>query len=238
MLSRPPASLASAISRSALWSSVSARREDLGDPLLGDHRGEPVAAQQQHVAGSHRIAEGVDLDVGSGPSARVMIDRCGCSAACSSVSLPCRRARRRANGPCVSALQRAVAEQIRAAVADVGDRHVRVVEQRRGERRAHAGALVLGARHLVDPPVRLLHADREPLLGRAVVRQALGKRLDRDLRGDLAGLRSPHPVGDDEHAADARARSPRFHGAVARCRSSESSRRRGAWSAASVVHCR
>ena len=30
----------------------------------------------------------VDLDVGSGPSARVMTERCGCASACSSVSLP------------------------------------------------------------------------------------------------------------------------------------------------------
>ena len=46
--------------------------------------------------------------------------------------------------------------------------------------------------------VRVAHAHVEPLLGRAVVGQAAGERLGGEPRGDLAGLRAAHPVGDDE----------------------------------------
>src|SRR5205807_9991835 len=54
--------------------------------------------------------------------------------------------------------ERPVSEQVRAAVADMRDREVRVVEIRGGQRRSHPGALVLGARDLMDPPVGLLDA--------------------------------------------------------------------------------
>ncbi len=89
-------------------------------------------------------------------------------------------------------------EQVGAAVADVGDRDVRVLEIRRREGRPHPRQILLGVRSLVDVGVGLLHPGREPLLGATVVRQPLRERIDGDPRGDLAGLRAAHPVGHDE----------------------------------------
>ena len=63
MLSRPPASLASRDQRVAGLVEVVVLDEGRLDPLLGDHRGEAVAAQQDHVAGARRVGPGVDLDV-------------------------------------------------------------------------------------------------------------------------------------------------------------------------------
>ena len=63
MLSRPPASLAASISASAAPIQRPRLAQDLGDPLLGDHRREAVAAQQEDVPGAHRVGPGVDLDV-------------------------------------------------------------------------------------------------------------------------------------------------------------------------------
>ena len=53
----------------------------------------------------------------------------------------------------------------------------------------------------MDAGVGLEHPLGEQLLGarRAGVAEPALERLDRELRGDLAGLRAAHPVGDDEH---------------------------------------
>ena len=92
-----------------------------------------------------------------------------------------------------------VAEQVGAAVADMGDRQVRVVQVSRGERRTHPGPFALGGGKLVDPLICRLHRLREPLLGAPVLRKPLLEGLDRDPRRDLPGLCPAHPVGDDEH---------------------------------------
>ena len=73
-----------------------------------------------------------------------------------------------------------------------------VLEIGGGERGAHAGALALLARAVVDAPVGLAHALGQPLLGAQAVRQLVLEGLDGDPRGDLAGLRAAHAVGDHE----------------------------------------
>ena len=98
------------------------------------------------------------------------------------------------------ALELAVAEEVGAAVADVAEGHLVVAEQRRGERRAHAGAggVLLG--EPVDLPVGRLG----DLLQLSLRRRLLGhpppalEGAGGDPGGHLAGLRAAHPVGDRE----------------------------------------
>ena len=72
--------------------------------------------------------------------------------------------------------QLAVAEQVGAAVADMGDRHLPIVEVGGRQRRAHPLATVLGARALVDLAVGLAHALGQSLLGAAGVRRVPPRR--------------------------------------------------------------
>ena len=60
-------------------------------------------------------------------------------------------------------------------------------------------ALEIGVGELVDPAVGLADAIGEPLLRASRVGQPLLEGLHREPRGDLAGLRAAHAVGDDEH---------------------------------------
>ena len=96
-------------------------REDLRTRLLGDHRGEAVAAEQQDVPGAHRIGPRVDLDLGLGAQrARDdrplrMLGRLGLGQLSLADQLVDQRV------VLGEALQLAVAEQVGAAVADVGD---------------------------------------------------------------------------------------------------------------------
>ena len=94
--------------------------------------------------------------------------------------------------------QLAVAEEVRAAVADVHDADLVARDQRAGERRAHAAAARVLARELEDAAVRLVREPRELLL-RAAVAELLVERVRGDPRGDLAGLRAAHAVGDHVH---------------------------------------
>ena len=92
MLSTPPARLAGVDeARAAARAASSSRRSVRRDVVLVHHVGEPVGAEQQAVAGVE--LDGVHVDVDGRrrcPSARVIIDRSGCTAASSSVSLPSR----------------------------------------------------------------------------------------------------------------------------------------------------
>ena len=134
MLSRPPASLASSIS--ALGGAVEIELAAARTSAIcssRDHRGQPVAAQQQHVAGAHRVGPGVDLDLGLGP------ERAGDDRALGvlggllvgQLAAPDQLLDQRV--VLGEALERAVAEQVGAAVADVRDRERR---RRPGTRRS------------------------------------------------------------------------------------------------------
>ena len=170
MLSRPPAAFAASIRRSAALSRLRILAEDLCDPLLADHRGEAVAAQQQDVVSADRIAPRVDRDGGLGAE-RAGDDR------------PLRMLGGLLLGELALAdefvdervvlgepFERAVAEQVRAAIADVRDRDVGVLEVGGGEGRSHSREVLLRVRALVDDAVGLADAGGEPLLGAAVVR--------------------------------------------------------------------
>src|SRR5690606_37348478 len=100
-------------------------------------------------------------------------------------------------------LELVVAQPIHTRVPDVCDRHAVVVEQTRDERRAHAFALRLRLRGLVDDLVgavdrvaqgdRLTHVTRAglDLVAPAVPagrRDELDDRLDGDAARDLAGV--------------------------------------------------
>ena len=118
--------------------------------------------------------------------------------------------------------ERAVAQHVDAAVADVRDaRAVGAGQERRGGRR-HAAQVVRVGNRRRDPAVgeaeRRLQAvgfEAERGLERkrpgAVLVGAGGllderlDRLDRDARRDLAGDVAAHPVGDDEEADVGRA---------------------------------
>ena len=65
-------------------------------------------------------------------------------------------------------LELAVAQDVRARVADVAERHAAVLDERDGHRRAHARDLGVAARALVDAAVRLLDQRDDALLAAAV----------------------------------------------------------------------
>ena len=83
MLSRPPAWFAAATrprtasSRSGCVGEQSRRSVGL------DHRRQAVGAEQEYVVGAGATVSVSTSTCSSGPSARVMIERCGCSSACS-----------------------------------------------------------------------------------------------------------------------------------------------------------
>ena len=91
----------------------------------------------------------------------------------------------------------AVAPQVGARVADVGDRDLGLADVGGRAGRAHAGGLLVGARAVVDAAVGLLDDPHEAVGGRAVAEPGV-EGLDRHLRGDLAGLGAAHAVGDHE----------------------------------------
>jgi hypothetical protein len=181
------------------------RADDLRDAPLGDHRRQPVAAQQVDVPGRAAPGGGVDQHVGLGPQ-RARDDR--------ALRVRVGLLRRELPAPAHLLDERVVlgqthelvtAQAVGTRVADVGDRDVVLADVRGRDRRAHPGALLFGLRHLVDARVGLVHASGEQLLaaGPAIGAQAALEDLDGESGGDLAGLRAAHPVGDDE---DRRAR--------------------------------
>ena len=111
-------------------------------------------------------------------------------------------------------LDAAVAQQVDAAVADVGDEAVRAVDQERRERGAHAALLRVGAGLFVDLHAGALHrlleqaedGARGARLGRrggdgvALLLELLVDDADRERAGDLAGGVAAHAVRHHEQA--------------------------------------
>ena len=184
MLSRPPASLAAAMSRRPASRMLFAPRTMSPTRASGTIDVSPSLHKRYTSPASPRHEYVSTSTSGSGPSARVMIDRCGCSSASCAVSCPRRRISSTSEW---SSVRR--------------DRDVMVADVRGRDRRPHPGAVLAGLRHLVDARVGLEHALGEQLLRarRSDVAETALERLDGDLRRDLARLRAAHPVRDDEH---------------------------------------
>jgi hypothetical protein len=102
-----------------------------------------------------------------------------------------------------------VAQAVEAAVADVRDDDLVLSDIGGGERRPHAGALLVGARLLVDARVGLAHELHEPLLdGARLFGQPSLEHRYGDARGDFTRLGAAHAVGDREQ------RRPRVQGVL------------------------
>ena len=129
----------------------------------------------------------------------MITERCGCVSASSGVSRPLRTRSATSEWSSVSCSSSPFADPVRPRVADVPDRDAALVDERRRDRRPHAGRARVLARAVVDPPVRLLDDRGHALRGLEVVGLVeLAERRRREPRGDLARLRPAHPVGDDE----------------------------------------
>ena len=172
--------------------------QDRGHLVVRDHRRQAVRAQQEQVAlaGAQRV--GVDLDVRLGTEGarddralRMVLRRLG-----SDLAAPLElRDQRVVAG---DLLELAVAHAVGAAVADVAQAHLAVVDLGRRQRRAHAAARLVGHRQVVDAPVRLPQDAGELCLG-CLAR--LARSLERpggDRRRHLARARAAHAVGDRE----------------------------------------
>ena len=98
------------------------------------------------------------------------------------------------------ALEFALAQAVGAAVADVREEHIAGADKGRRQRGAHARAPRVALREGVDLGVGLAHRERQPLARPVAVlaRKLAGELPHGQLRGDLAGLGTPHSVGHDE----------------------------------------
>ena len=165
MLSRPPASFAAAISSRPACVERAGALEDRRHARLRDHRGEAVRADHEHVAVAGLIAPDVDLHVGLGAE-RAGDDRAlGMRLGLLLGQLAAGHQLAHQRVVAGEALEPAVAQQVGARVADVRDRDLLLADVGGGHRGAHAGALGLGARAVVDAAVGVLdhlHERRRP----------------------------------------------------------------------------
>ena len=166
--------------------------------VLAHHRGQPVRADQEEIAGLGREVLDVDLHGRLGP------ERAGDDGALrvrlglllGQLAEPDQVADQRV--VVGQALELAVADQVAAGVADVRDRHEVLADVGGRHGRAHARALALGPRALEDAQVGLLDQAHQADRRRLAVGDARVEDLDGHLGRDLAGLRAAHAVGDDE----------------------------------------
>ena len=199
MLSRPPARLASSTRAADRLLHRVGAGEDEADPLLVDHRRQPVRAEQEDVARGRRDGLDVDLDLRLGAEGpgddRALGVVLGLGVGDLALA-PHLLDQRVVAG---EAFDLPPAQPVGAAVADVADADLLVggVDDRGGDRRPHPGQGGVVVRELVDLPVRGL--DRRPQERlRAPVGEVAVEGVGRGPRGDLAGLGATHPVGDDE----------------------------------------
>jgi hypothetical protein len=92
------------------------------------------------------------------------------------------------------------AQEVGAAISDMGNGGVLAMEQRRRQRRPHAGLRRLGLtgleHRLICAAVRLLQGKTQ-VSGRKRWKR-LYERVHRDLTGDIPGGMPTHPIGHDE----------------------------------------
>src|SRR5207248_8331110 len=168
------------------------------DDLVLDHRGEPVRAEHEQVAGPAGDREGVGVDV------RVGAERAGDHRALG-MGLGV------LGGELAAAdelgdervvlghlLELAVANQVGPRVADVAEGDRVALDERDGHRRPHPGCRRVLARALIDAPVRLLDQLRDAALAAAGGAFVLAHGAGGEARRELAGLRAAHAVGDRE----------------------------------------
>ena len=198
MLSRPPASFASRTRLETASSRLSVSASAARDPVLPDHRGQAVGAQQVDVPGPRPVGHRVHLDLALGPqrpgddrALRVVLRLLVGEAPLAAELLD-----QRVIGG--QELQLAVAEQVGAAVPDVGEADLVVLDQGGGERGPHSRAGGVGLGQAVDAGVGR-PGDRPQVGLRRFLAAPHGlERLRREPRGDLARLRAAHAVGDRE----------------------------------------
>ena len=202
--------------------------DDLRDRVAGDHRREPVRAEQEDVAGLSRDREDVHVDVRVG--AERARDHRALRVHLGLLRRELAAADELGHERVVvgELLELAVAQQVRARVADVPDRdEVVAADERDGHRRAHPGDGRVVRGPVVDAAVRLADQAPDELLGlgrgdRLALRERARERGRGDRRGDLAGLRAAHPVRDGEEGrlADERVLVAAPLAAGVRCRRS------------------
>ena len=169
--------------------------EERGDLGFVQHRREAVGAEQQAVAGLELDRVEVDLHARLEPERAVIIDRRGSRSASSSVSSPGRHQLLDEAVVGRDAGQLAVAQQVRARVADVADGQRAVdVEDAGGERGAHPTEALVGRRALEHRVVG--NADRIGDVAGAGERGA--QRLERGGARHLAAAVTAHAVGDGD----------------------------------------
>ena len=173
--------------------------EDEADPLLVDHRRQPVGTEQEDVARGRRDGLDIDLDLRLGAQGpgddRALGVVLGLGVGDLALA-PHLLDQRVVAG---EAFDLAPAQPVGAAVADVADADLLVggVDDRGGDRRPHPGQRGVVVRELVDLPVRGLDRRPQECL-RAPVGEVAVEGVGRGPRGDLARLGATHPVGDDE----------------------------------------
>ena len=143
--------------------------EDAEDVVVRHHRREPVGAEEEEVArlGLDRGRVDVDLGIGAERARDHRALRVGVGLLGREPSAPHEVADERV--VLGQLLQLAVADPVRARVADVAERDPSAREEGRRHRRPHAGDVGVGPRPLVDAPVRLLDDRLHPLVGREPV---------------------------------------------------------------------
>ncbi len=189
----------------------------LGDLLLDrEVVVEPIAAQQQPIVLLERDVRHLDADVG-GHADCIDEDRAQRRDLClldRQLALDDEDLGDRVVGRDLRGL--AVAHQVRAAVADVGDERLRAGDQHDIERRAHALLVGLGLAALEHGLMGLEHGVLQQLdqAAAAGIRRRALERVDLRLRGlergahgldghrgcDLAGGVAAHAIGHDEEA--------------------------------------
>jgi hypothetical protein len=177
--------------------------QDPLDLLLVDHRGQPVAAEEKDVPGAggegHRVHRHPLLGTQRAGDHRALGMLLGLLVGKPSLAAELLDQRVVLG----EALELAVAEDVGAAVADVGEADIVAAHHRGGQRGPHPGAGRVALGELVDLMVCLAEQVLELSLGRAVLGEVAFEGPHGDAGGDLTRLGPAHPV---RHREDRSAR--------------------------------
>ena len=178
-----------------------AAAEDVGQPVVVEHPGRAVAAEQDPVAGRELDHEevGVGLVHPVDRAQDQVAVRVDPGLVLGDPSLVDQALHERV--VLGELADHAVAEQVAATVTDVPDAQLGAVEERRGDRRTRALELRVLVDQLGDPVVRPVDRSREGLehvVGRRYVESA--QNLYGGAAGDIAASRATDPVRDDQES--------------------------------------